>query len=183
MAKSQTSKARKARSALLILDMISEFDFPDGPQLVPPALRAAQHIARLKQRARRARSPIIYVNDTPGVWESNPREHVRRCSAPSARGRKIVELIAPTDDDYFMFKPRHSAFFETSLNSLLAKLQVKRLTLTGTTAHQCVLFTAMDAHIRGYEIVVPRSCVASPKLTQTRHALAILADSVEASIV
>ena len=81
-----------------------------------------------------------------------------------------------------MFKPRHSAFFETALNSLLSRLRIRRLILTGTTAHQCVLFTAMDAHIRGYQVIVPRSCVASPQRRQTTHALAILEDAVDATI-
>jgi nicotinamidase-related amidase len=81
-----------------------------------------------------------------------------------------------------MFKPRHSAFFETALHSVLTRLRTRRLILTGTTAHQCVLFTAMDAHIRGYQVIVPKNCVASPQRTQTSHAIAILADAVDATI-
>jgi nicotinamidase-related amidase len=177
-----TSQRRSIRSALLILDMISEFDFPDGPRLVAPALRAAEHIAQLRERARRLRWPVIYVNDAPGTWESDKREFLRRCASPTARGHKVARLIAPTARDYFLFKPRHSAFFETALSSLLSRLRVRRLVLTGTTAHQCVLFTAMDAHIRGYRVIVPKNAVASPQRSQTTHALAILEDAVDATI-
>ena len=163
--------------------MISRFDFPDGPRLVRAASRAARKIAVVKQRARRAQWPVIYVNDTAGKWESDPHEFVRRCAAAESLGREIVKLIEPTESDFFIFKPRHSAFFETPLNSLLKRLGTSRLYLTGTTSHQCVLFTAMDAHIRGYQVVIPRQCIAAPKSAQTRHALAILADAVDASIV
>jgi len=162
--------------------MISEFDFPDGPRLIAPARAAARHIAELKMRARRLRWPVIYVNDAPGVWESNRVEFLQRCLAPGARGRSIAQLLAPGQRDYFMFKPRHSVFFETALHSVLSRLRTRRLVLTGTTAHQCVLFTAMDAHIRGYQVVVPKDCVASPRRTQTSHAIAILADAVDATI-
>jgi nicotinamidase-related amidase len=175
-------KNRHGRTALLILDMISKFDFPDGDRLVGPAVRAAMHVAELKRRARRAGQPVIYVNDTAGVWESDQRGFVRRCASEGSRGRRIVELIAPTEDDYFIFKPRHSAFFDTPLHSLLTELRIACLRLTGTTAHQCVLFTAMDAHVRGYSVIVPRRGVASPRAVQTRHALAILADSIDARI-
>jgi len=97
---------------LLILDMISEFDFPDGPRLIAPARAAARHIAELKVRTQSARGPIIYVNDAPGVWESNKAEFLQRCLAPGARGRSIAQLLAPGQRDHFLFKPRHSAFFE-----------------------------------------------------------------------
>jgi nicotinamidase-related amidase len=183
MTNRRSGKPGRARSALLILDMISRFDFPDGRSLITSATRAANHIAELKQRARRAQWPVIYVNDTAEKWESDPQEFVRRCGAPRSRGRRIVELIAPTESDFFIFKPRHSAFFETPLHSLLERLRISRLCLTGTTSHQCVLFTAMDAHIRGYEVVVPRQCIAAPRRAQTSHALAILVDAVNASIV
>jgi nicotinamidase-related amidase len=167
---------------LLILDMLSEFDFPDGPRLVVPALAAARRIAKLRARAARLRWPVIYVNDAPGTWESDKEEFLRRCASPGARGSRIAKLLEPTARDYFLFKPRHSAFFETALNSLLSRLHIRRLVLTGTTAHQCVLFTAMDAHIRGYQVIVPRAGVASPQKRQTTHALAILKDAVEATI-
>jgi hypothetical protein len=41
-----------------------------------------------------------------------------------------------------------------------------------------VLFTAMDAYVRDYRLVVPRDCIAAPALAQTRHALFILEDAL-----
>jgi nicotinamidase-related amidase len=170
-----------AASALLILDLISEFTFPDARRVLAGARRPAIAIAKLKERARAAKIPIIYVNDTVGRWESDPRAFVQRCLRPSARGRSVVALVKPElDKDYFMFKPKHSAFFGTPLESLLEQLRVRRLVLTGMTSHQCVLFTAMDAHVREYVLVVPADCVGAASREETRHALFIAARALRA---
>jgi nicotinamidase-related amidase len=85
--------------------------------------------------------------------------------------------------DYFMFKPKHSAFFCTPLESLLGQLGIRRLLLTGITSHQCVLFTAMDAYVREYEISVPRDCVGAGSREETRHALFIAEHALRARVV
>lgn len=169
-----TTKRRESGTALLVLDMISEFRFPDAEPVLRGALRPARAIARLKARARGEKAPVIYVNDTAGKWESDPRAFVERCLATDARGRDVVRLIEPDlDRDYFMFKPKHSAFFGTPLESLLGKLGTRRLVLTGITAHQCVLFTAMDAHVREYQLLMPADCVGASSREEIRHALFI----------
>ena len=174
-------RRRERDIALLILDLISEFTFPDARRVLKGAKHPVIAIAKLKTRARAASVPIIYVNDTAGRWESDPRAFVQRCLRPSARGRDIVDLVKPQlDEDYFMFKPKHSAFFGTSLEPLLEQLGVRRLVLTGVTSHQCVLFTAMDAHVREYELIVPADCVAAGSREETRHALFIAARALRA---
>ncbi|MFC4309389.1 cysteine hydrolase family protein [Steroidobacter flavus] len=172
----------KPGTALLILDMISEFRYPDGGRIVRSALTAAPNIARLRERAHRAKVPVIYVNDTAGKWESDQKSFVDRCMQPDSRGRKIVQLLAPTPEDYFMFKPRHSAFFGTPLHTLLERLKVHRLIATGITSHQCVLFTAMDAHVREYELVIPADCVGAGAAADTKHALYIFSHALMAKV-
>ncbi len=169
-----TRRRHKAGTALLVLDMISEFRFPDAEPVLRGARDPARTIARLKARARTADVPVIYVNDTAGKWESDPRAFVARCLAADARGRDVVQLVKPDlDRDYFMFKPKHSAFFGTPLESLLGDLRTRRLVLTGITAHQCVLFTAMDAHVREYQLIMPADCVGAGSRDEIRHALFI----------
>jgi nicotinamidase-related amidase len=101
---------------------------------------------------------------------------------PRARGRRIAQLLAPAERDFFLFKPRHSAFYDTPLDSLLVRLKVGRVVLTGVTAHQCVLFTAMDAHVRDYKIRVVRDCVASFTSGQKQRALRLAAESLDAEV-
>lgn len=173
---------KKARTALLILDMVSEYRFPHADRVLRGARRAARGIARLKRRAHAAGIPVIYVNDTAGKWESDPQAFMQRCLKPPARGADVVETIAPSPNDYFMFKPRHSAFFDTPLETLLESLHVDTLVLTGVTSHQCVLFTGMDAHVRTYRLAVPADCIGALTTADTRHALYIFRHALNARV-
>src|SRR3954463_4055335 len=150
-----------SRMALLILDLISDYQYPDADAIVPGAKRIARTIASLKARARRAGVPVIYVNDTRGHWESDQAKFIERCVNASKDAAEIVHTLLPTPEDYFLFKPRHSAFYATSLTELLSQLNISSLLLTGLTTHQCVLFTAVDAHVRRYEVMIASDCVAA----------------------
>jgi nicotinamidase-related amidase len=174
---------RKSGTALLILDMISEYRYPDGERIVRSANKAAANISRLRERAHAARIPVIYVNDTAGKWESDQQGFIDRCMQPESRGRKIVQLLAPTPEDYFMFKPMHSAFFGTPLHTLLKRLKIGRLIATGITSHQCVLFTAMDAHVREFELVIPTDCLGAGAVADTKHALYIFSHALMAKVI
>ena len=115
--------------------------------------------------------PVIFANDNHGRWRSDFR-HVHQASLEAGgEGARIGELLAPGDDDYFILKPKHSAFFSTPLDLLLKHLGTHRLVLTGMTSDQCVLATASDARMRDYKVVVPRDAVAT--LTDERNALAV----------
>lgn len=169
-------------TALLILDMVSEFRFPDWRPVLSAATRIAPAVERLAHRARSASVPVVYVNDAGEKWESDSGDYVRRCSADGARGAQVARVIRPAPGDYFLFKPKHSGFYATPLPELLARLEVNRLILTGVTSHQCVLFTAMDAYVRDYEVVAPADCLGAGSTRQTRHALFILEESLNARI-
>jgi nicotinamidase-related amidase len=163
--------------------MISEFRYPDGERIVRSARKAAPNIARLRERAHAAGIPVIYVNDTAGNWESDQKAFIRRCkNNPASRGGELAELLAPAPEDYFMFKPRHSAFFGTPLHALLKQLNVGRLIATGVTSHQCVLFTAMDAHVREFDLVIPSDCIGAGSVADTKHALYIFSHGLKAKI-
>ncbi|HVE89898.1 MAG TPA: isochorismatase family cysteine hydrolase [Burkholderiaceae bacterium] len=155
------SAPHSSKVALLIIDMISDFEFADGQRLFRHALPAAGNILRLKKRADAARIPTIYVNDNFGQWRSDFRQIVQRCLNEPVRGKPIARMLAPADEDYFVLKPANSGFFSTPLRTLLQLIGVETLLLTGVTSNQCVLFTAADAYVRNYRLVVPRDCVAA----------------------
>lgn len=173
-------RAGNHATALVMLDLISDFRFPDGAKLLRAALPAARRIQQLRRRAKAAGIPVVYVNDNLGKWQSDRHELLKHCLGERSRGKALVQLIAPEDDDYFIFKPKHSGFFATPLAELLAESSIKRLIVTGTTSHQCVLFTAMDAYVRDFELIVPRDCIASPAATETQHALFVLQRALRA---
>lgn len=164
--------ARKSASALLVLDMLSEFEFPDAMPQLRAARRIAVAVARLKARAQAAAVPVIYVNDTAGHWESDRRSFIERCLA--GKGGDVVEQLLPDERDYFMFKPRHSAFYGTPLAEILYAIGAEHLVIAGMSSHQCVLLTASDAHVRNLAVTVITDCIASAKKVETRHATYIL---------
>lgn len=161
----------RAATALLILDLISDFAFDDGAKIARAAVPVAKRIARLKVRAKAARVPVIYVNDGLGRWRSDFPGLVRHCSREASRGAPIVEAIAPAADDYCVLKPKHSGFYATPLETLLDFIGAKRLILTGVSSHQCVLFTANDAYVRDLALSIPRDCISARNRRDTGLAL------------
>jgi len=170
----------KADVALLLIDVINDLDFPEGEQLLRYALPMARRIAALKERARRAGIPAIYANDNFGRWRSDFHAQVEHCLRDGVRGRPVVELLRPDQDDYFVLKPKHSGFFSTTLDILLDYLGVKAVILTGVAANICVLFTAHDAYLRDFHLVVPGDCVASNTEEENRTALEQMAKVLKA---
>jgi nicotinamidase-related amidase len=153
--------------------MIADFNFKDGDRLFEKALPVAQKIARLETRARVAKIPVIYVNDNYGLWK-NDFEAIVAAAEKSKKGNQIVELIRPDKDDYHVLKPQRSGFFATPLDVLLTSLDVSTLVLTGISTDICVLFTAHDAYMRGFRIVVPADCTAASDDRHRDYALDLL---------
>ncbi len=136
----------------------------------------APRLAALVRRARTARIPVIYVNDNFGRWQSDWHKVIDHCLAPGAPGRRVVELLRPEESDYFVLKPKHSGFFSTTLDLLLLHIGVQTVLLAGLAADICILFTANDAYMRGYGVVVPRDCVAANTRRKTEFTLAQIRD-------
>jgi len=161
----------KSEAALLLIDVINSFDFPEGDQLLELAKPVGKNIAELKKRAKAAGIPCVYVNDNFGKWQSDFKKIVARCTAEDAKGKDFVKLLSPEDDDYFVLKPKHSGFFSTTLDLLLTHLNAKNLILTGIAGNNCVLFTANDAYMRDFKVFVPEDCVVSNTEEENRYAL------------
>ena len=134
-------------TALIIVDMMNTLAFPEGARLARRALPAAQHIAKLRTRFNARKAPVIYANDNFGAWHADFRTLVERCAA--GKGAQLVELLRPGDDDYYILKPRHSAFFATPLDILLRQLRVQRVVLCGIATDLCVAASAIDARMLG----------------------------------
>jgi len=171
----------KSKAALLLIDVINDFDFPEAEQLLQYALPAAKNIAALKRRAKAARVPAIYVNDNFGRWRSDFKKIVAHCRDES-RGKPVVELLLPEEDDYFVLKPKNSGFYSTTLDLLLTHLGAKRLIITGIQGNNCVLFTANDAYMRDYQVFVPSDCTASNTEQENEHALKQMQNVLKADV-
>lgn len=162
-------EAANGETALLIVDMISCWDFPDADKLLLAAVEVASPIAALKRRCKSRGVPVIYANDNRGRWRSDFSALVDLSRTGSGQGSAVTASLAPDHDDYFVLKPQQSAFVATPLEQLLDALQTRRLIVTGVASDQCVLSTATDARMRGFEVVLPKDCTATQ--TARRHAM------------
>lgn len=169
------------QAALLIIDMINDLCFEGGETLLEETRAIAGPVLALRDAATRASVPVIYVNDNFGHWQSERSKLIAHCARPEARGRELVERMQPREDDFFVIKPQFSGFYATNLPALLAGLGVRRLIVTGIAADICVMFTAADAHMRGYDLWAPRDCVAASDPQRADWALAIMANSLRAA--
>jgi nicotinamidase-related amidase len=164
-------------AALIILDMINDFDFPGGETLEPKAIRIADAILKLRAEVERAGSPVVYVNDNFGEWHS---EKSRLVDKAIGAGSTVARTLKPDDEDYFIIKPKLSGFYATNLAVLLPKLGVSRLIITGIATDICVLFTAADAHMRDYALWIPSDLVAGEDDRRSNAALEIMAKTMGA---
>src|SRR6266480_3646150 len=170
----------KHKFALLLIDVINDFDFPEADELLKYARKMAPNLLRLKRRAQEAGIPVIYVNDNFGRWKSDFRHTVNHC-AQHGRGRDVVKLLRPEKSDYFVLKPKHSGFFSTTLETLLRYLETETLILTGIAGNFCVLFTANDAYIRDFNLFVPSDCTVSNTKKENDSVLGLMKKFLKAN--
>lgn len=161
----------KSSVALLLIDVINAFEFPDGAELLRNATKIGPAIASLKKRVRRAGVPVIYVNDNFGQWRSNSAELVDYGLRPEAAGRDFVSLVRPDQEDYVVLKPMHSAFYQTPLETLLRHVGATSLIVAGLATNSCIVCTVHDGNMRDYKLFVPADCSAAR--TQREHRQAI----------
>lgn len=157
-------------SALLVVDMVRDFAHPQGALPVPDAVEIIDDIAELAGEARGKGIPVIYAND---AHEPDDEEFEKwpPHAVSGTPGAEVVEELEPHPEDHVVEKKRFSAFFDTELDSLLRGLDVGHLVITGTVTNICVLATALDATMRGYEVTVPRFAVAGLDSEDHEYAL------------
>lgn len=165
---------------VLVIDVLSDYRFPDGDALWHRFTPCIAPLARLLQRARAQGVPVVYANDNFGRWRSSLEDMGKRIAHANPAAWQALAPIRPQRADFVLLKPRHSAFYCTPLEVLLEALEVRRLVLTGVSATSCIWFTGSDAHIRGYEIVVPRDATAAPTPRLVTSVLELMRDSLGA---
>lgn len=146
------------KTALTVIDMINTYEHADAELLIPSAESVVPAVSALLKRARQRDVPVIYINDNFGEWRSHHGELLDK--AVSGAHAHLVEPLRPDDSSLFVVKARHSIFFETPLGYLLNQQGIDRLVLCGQVTEQCILYSALDAHIRHFDVIVPRDAVA-----------------------
>ncbi|QGH32614.1 isochorismatase family protein [Gracilibacillus salitolerans] len=162
------------KTAVLIIDLINDFTFHEGNLLLDNTRKLLPNIKKLKQYAKEHNFPIIYVNDHYDTWETDFKQIAQACL--SSKNEDIIEQGMPNKEDYFIMKPQMSGFFRTPLRSLLEQLEIEHLIIAGVAGNICVLFTANDAHMRGYTLHVPENCIASNTERHNQEAIKLMAE-------
>ena len=170
----------KTRSALVLIDVINPFDFPGGRRFAGRSLTVARAVARLRERASRAGVPVIYVNDNLGRWRSDADALVQWCMRNGGPGAKVVGLLRPRASDYVILKASLSGFYHTPLDTMLRLGRVRTIVFAGFAADNCVLFTAADAYMREYRLIVPSDCVQSKTASARARALSTMRELFDA---
>ena len=177
-----SDRTEHATTALLLIDVINDMDFPGSEALVRQAEPMARRLAALKARALRAGIPAIYINDNFGRWRSDFRHLVDHCTQDDVPGQNVARTLRPSEDDYFVLKPKHSAFFDTTLDTLLDYLGTDSVIVTGIAGNICVLFSANDAYMRDLKLYVPSDCTVSNTVEENDYALKQMQSVLKADI-
>jgi nicotinamidase-related amidase len=170
-----------ARTALIVVDMLNNYQHADAEQLTRNVERVLPTMRSLLDHAGDEDVLTVYVNDNFGAWNSNRDELLKEVMG--GRFRHLVEPIAPRPDTLFVVKARHSIFYQTPLEYLLSQEDVDRIVLTGQVTEQCILYSALDAYIRHLQVVVPRDAVAEIYEDLAEAALRMMEVNMDAQVV
>ena len=167
-------------SALLVIDVINHFAFHDGRKLLSQARTMAKALSDLLETCRSINVPVIYVNDNFGDWRCTFDDLIARCEQ-SKTVKSFVAALRPDSTSYYILKPMHSGFYQTSLEVLLRALGVKNLILSGLATDYCIEFTAKDAFMRNYGLYVPEDCSVAIQSTFHKRSIQYMARVLDAS--
>lgn len=156
-------------TALLIIDMQKDFLFPDRPLYVNGALPTVPQIKRLLNYARSQNWTVIHVireHDKAGINVDKPRRYLFQnggkgyCVA-GTEGTQIIEDLQPLENEIVVKKTRNSAFFGTNLDSILRRLGIENVIISGTQYPNCIRGTAADAMSYDYDVTVVTDCCSA----------------------
>jgi nicotinamidase-related amidase len=167
-------------TALIVVDVLNPYDHEDADQLVESMATVVSNIAELVRRARDEDMPVIYVNDNYGHWNSSSDKLLR--AALEGRHPELVEPLRPPEDASFVIKARHSIFYETPLEYLLRQVGVERIMLCGQVTEQCILYSALDAYVRHFDVAVPPDAVAQIDAQLADAALEMMRRNMRADV-
>ncbi|HEX8101626.1 MAG TPA: isochorismatase family cysteine hydrolase [Solirubrobacteraceae bacterium] len=167
-------------TALLVIDMLSTYDHEDADVLAESAAAAVPEIRALLDRAGED-TLVVYINDNFEAWEASREQLLEQ--ALKGKRPDLIEPIAPGADMPFLAKGRHSVFYQTALDHLLRARDIERLVMTGQATEQCILYSALDAYLRGFQIVIPTDAVAHIDDELAEAAIEMMRRNMSAEIV
>ncbi|PEL06148.1 cysteine hydrolase family protein [Bacillus sp. AFS017336] len=176
-----SNQKNKQLPALLIVDLINSFTFKHGSILLEKSLHMIPKINYLRELFKNKKLPIVYVNDYYKIENPTPEKLIKYCINPLSYD--LISHIKPSDEDYFIFKPNYSGFYLTKLEDLLNELKVTHLVIVGVAGNRCVLFTANDAFMRNYNLIIPQDAISSVTDYDESVTIYMMKDILNATII
>ena len=144
--------------AVIVTDMLNRYEHEDAELLLKSVREVVPRLRGLIAEARERDMLVVYVNDNHGDWTAGRGELAKAAMGGAAPA--LVEPLLPPPNLPFIVKARHSVFYGTQLEYMLRQHDITRLVLTGQVTEQCILYSALDAYVRHFEVVVPSDAVA-----------------------
>ena len=168
------------KTALVIADMLNDYGHEDADPLAESVREQLEHIVEVRDRAAKNDTLIVYVNDNHDEWQAGKEELIEK--ALNGKHPDLVDPIAPRDPVPFIAKGRHSVFYQTALDHVLRESDVGCIVLAGQVTEQCILYSALDAYIRGYDLIVPPDAVAHIDADLAQAALKMMESNMHARL-
>lgn len=164
--------------ALLVVDLQRD-SLVGGFYGVPVIERVTTNVRRLADAFRDRGLPVVYTQHTyrPDGSDLQRGEPVDAIGAPLAyregsEGWEIIDEVRPRPGDVVVRKHRWNAFAGSRLDTVLRRLRVEEVVVTGVTTDCCVMLTAFDAWFHEYGVIlVPDATAAS---SEGSHQAAVL---------
>jgi nicotinamidase-related amidase len=167
-------------TALIVTDMLNDYGHEDAEPLRASVRQVVPVLAELIDEMRSREVPVIYINDNGGEWTAGRPQLVEQALAGPEPA--LVEPIVPPDDAPFIVKARHSVFYGTPLEYMLGQFGIERIILTGQVTEQCILYSALDAYVRHFEVAVPSDAVAHIHADLADAALRMMSMNMRATV-
>ena len=167
-------------AAMIVTDMLNPYDHEGAAPLTASVRRMLDDLRDLIAAASGEGLRIIYVNDNHGDWTAGPKEIAQRALAGARPD--LIEAVLPPDDAQFIIKARHSILYGTLLEYLLQREGVNRLVLAGQVTEQCILYSALDAYVRHFDVVIPTDAVAHIDERMAQAAIRLMETNMHAQL-
>ena len=169
------------KPVLMVIDMLRDFLEQWDP--VRKA-RLVQSINELVGVVRSSAHPVIWVRQgfEPDLRDALPEMRAKgiRITIKGTPGCEILSELAVSPSDLVIIKKRYSAFYGTSLDEILARLESDAIIMAGINTHACIRTTAIDAYQRDWPVVLAADCIDSYDREHHEISLRYMKDKIAA---
>ena len=151
------------KPALLIIDMVKDnFDESRNLPITPFEKKIIAPMNGLIEKFRNQGWPVVFSTDAFRQDDFIFKGRMHPHSLVGTPGAEVVDDLDMCDQDFWLPKPRFSAFFDTGLENWLREREVSLCAVGGISTHFCVLTTVMDAICHDFKAVLLEDCSAAP---------------------